>query len=173
MPLSISLTEDDFLTALRSFLLAILPNGTEIFQAQNNRVPEPIGPNFIMMTPANRNRLATNEETWDFTSDTSDAIDAKQSTQFMVQLDLHGPTGSDYAQTVSTVTRSSYGCAAFEGTGIQPLFATDGNQMPFKNAENQWENRWTMNIALQGNPIVSTPQDFAASLSVTILGVPA
>lgn len=46
--------------ALRAFLLAVLPAGTDVQQSQANRVAEPIGPNFVLMTPIRRERLATN-----------------------------------------------------------------------------------------------------------------
>ncbi|RVT95249.1 hypothetical protein EOD42_16830 [Rhodovarius crocodyli] len=61
MPTTISLTETQILTVLRSFLLAVLPSGTEVVRGQTNRVPEPIGPDFVVMTPIMRERLATNE----------------------------------------------------------------------------------------------------------------
>lgn len=48
------------LTALRSFLLAILPTGVEVIQAQDNRVPEPKAADFVTMTPLFQQRLSTN-----------------------------------------------------------------------------------------------------------------
>ncbi|PVX61237.1 phage neck terminator protein [Paraburkholderia unamae] len=58
--MALSLTEAQTLTALRSFLLAIMPAGMEIVRGLDNRVPEPVGPDFITMTPILRDRLATN-----------------------------------------------------------------------------------------------------------------
>jgi len=60
MPTDISLTETQILTVLRSFLLAVLPPRTEVVRGQTNRVPEPAGENFVVMTPILRERLATN-----------------------------------------------------------------------------------------------------------------
>ncbi|MGZ2484275.1 hypothetical protein ACVITL_002798 [Rhizobium pisi] len=57
-------TQSNILTALRSFLLAVLPAGTEVVQGQENRVPEPIGDDFVIMTPFLQNRLATNIDTY-------------------------------------------------------------------------------------------------------------
>ena len=50
-------------TVLRGFLLSILPAGTEVIQAQDNRVPEPAG-DFVTMTVMRRGRLATNVDTY-------------------------------------------------------------------------------------------------------------
>lgn len=44
-------------TCLRGFLIGILPSGTEVVQAQDNRVPEPQSNNFVVMTPTRRQRL--------------------------------------------------------------------------------------------------------------------
>jgi hypothetical protein len=58
--LPISLTEVQTFTALRSFLQAVLPGTTEVIRAQNNRVPEPHGTDFVIMTPLLKERLETN-----------------------------------------------------------------------------------------------------------------
>lgn len=48
------------LTALRNFLISVLPTGTDVILAQVNRVPEPTSANFCVMTPISRARLGTN-----------------------------------------------------------------------------------------------------------------
>lgn len=168
MPPSVTITEDAILTALRSFLLSCVPAGVEVIQAQDNRVAEPRGANFIVMTPTLRQRMSTNKAEWPAGEPDADAIDRGHSTAITVQLDIHGPAGSDYAQIIATLFRDGYGCDMMDGTGIAPLYATDGMQMPFLNAERQYENRWTMKVTLGGSPIVSTPQEFAATLAATL-----
>lgn len=164
--------ENAFFVAIRAWLLSVLPDGVEVFQAQENRVPEPVGPDFVMMTMRSRSRQATNVETWDPQAVDPVAVEALQSTRVVMQLDLHGRTGSDFAQTISTLWRSDFACRALAGSGIQPLYADDGNQIPFVNGEKQYENRWVMDIAFQASPVVLAPQDFAAILSVELQGVP-
>lgn len=60
MSVSLSITESNILTALRSFLLGVLPAGIEVIRGQGNRVPEPPGANYVVMTPILRDRLSTN-----------------------------------------------------------------------------------------------------------------
>lgn len=60
MSITLSLTESQAFTALRSFLLAVLPSGIEVLRSQVNQVPEPQGPDFVMMTALSRERLETN-----------------------------------------------------------------------------------------------------------------
>lgn len=53
-------TDDDALTALRKFLLGVLPAGVEVVEGQDNRVPEPKAADFVVMTMVRYQRLATN-----------------------------------------------------------------------------------------------------------------
>lgn len=109
MPAVISLTEDQAFTALRAFLLSVLPVGVEVVQAQDNRVPEPAAGDFVLMTPLRQERLSYNETTY-------------QDNVF---------TGS-ITGTVLTVTA----VAQSEGAGIQPgMLLTDGT-WPFTIAAN-------------------------------------
>lgn len=48
------------ITQLGKFLKAVLPDGVEVIQAQVNRVPEPAGKEFVVMTPLRQDRLRTN-----------------------------------------------------------------------------------------------------------------
>ena len=57
---TVSISESNILAALRSFLLGVLPTGTEVVRGEANRVAEPAGANFVVMTPILRSRLATN-----------------------------------------------------------------------------------------------------------------
>lgn len=56
--------QDDVLIALRDFLLLVLPDGVEVIAALINRVPEPEGDDFVVMTPIRYMRLATNFDAW-------------------------------------------------------------------------------------------------------------
>lgn len=55
----LSATEDQLFEDLRAFLLGILPGEIEVFQGQDNRVPEPKADDFVVMTPTWRGPLAT------------------------------------------------------------------------------------------------------------------
>lgn len=169
MPATLSQTEDAIMEAVRTFLLSVLPTPSPpVVQAQANRVPEPKAANYIVMTPMSRLRLATNVETWDFADTDPATIVAKHSTEFKVQLDIHGELGSDWAQIIATVIQGDY---AFENMpeGVKPLYATDGHQIPFLNGEHQYESRWAVTLAFQVAPIVSTAMQFAATLTPTFI----
>lgn len=65
MNIQISITQSQTLAAVRAFLLGALPAGIEVVRGQDNRVPEPTGPDFVVMTPTLRGRLSTNVDEYD------------------------------------------------------------------------------------------------------------
>jgi|SRR5579862_4606055 len=172
MPAALSLTEKQTLTALRTVLLGILPDGLPIIRTEVNRVPEPAAPDFVLLTPISRIRLATNIDTWTDAPEAAPPIGTRDSlakTEVVVQIDVHGPASADNAQTIATLLRDEYATIEFARTGVevQPLYAEDPRQSPFENGEQQTEWRWTIDVHLQANPVVTTPQDFADVVEVT------
>lgn len=172
MPATISLTERQTLSALRTVLRGILPSGTPVIRGEVNRVPEPRENDFVVYWPILRTRLSTNVTTFDDEPLHAPPIGLRNDlgpTQVTVQCDVHGPNSPDNAQMIATLIRSEYGCQAFTATGydVQPLYADDPRQSPFDNAEQQLEWRWSVDVVLQANPVVSTPQDFADQAHVT------
>lgn len=56
-------TSDQIFTAIRAVLLKMVIAGTEVIQAQVNRVPETNAADFVLMTPIETPRLGTNYDT--------------------------------------------------------------------------------------------------------------
>ncbi len=294
MTIAVSITETNVFTALRSFLLSVLPAGMDVIRAQVNRVPEPSGPDFVLMNSTMRLRLATNidsyadalfrgviqgstmivteamygalqvgsylfmenlpsgttvsaflngatggvgaytitpafpgvnltdqfgnqltdqagnyiiEDTLPLGAEFSMLTDQLgnpltdqygniltsvpvtkisapiaagnilflQKTQFSMQLDVHGPNSGDNAQAITTMLRDDYAVQQFatSGLAITPLYADDPRQIPFINAEQQYENRWVIEAMLQVDPVITIPQQFADQLNVMLINVAA
>jgi hypothetical protein len=161
-------TESEVLAAVRRLLLEMVP-GVEIVRGQDNRVAEPVGPDFIVMWALHGRRLATNEDTWDWSDPSPKTIDARRPTQMSIQLDIHGPSSWNIAMIISTLWRDDYAVSRLDPSICTPLYASDGQQMPFIGGEKQYENRWTMTLELQVNPVISTGMDFADTLDVTFM----
>jgi len=238
LSVSLTFTEYQVFAAVTTFLQAILPVGTEIVLAQDNRVPEPRGLDWIEMTPILRRRLNTNISTYrdcafvgsvsgdvltvsevlfgfvsvgaplygtnvpngtTILSQTSNAggpngnigtyaiscapplpiisrtmyagiATKQQSTMVTVQLDVHGPRSADNTQIISTLFRDDYGVTLLSDTqlAVAPLYTSEARQSPFINAEAQYENRWTIDLHLQANMLVITPQQFFEKVSVAL-----
>jgi hypothetical protein len=96
-------------------------------------------------------------------------------TQFDIQLDIHGPASAQTAAIVSTLFRDEYATQYFDDNGIDahPLYTSEPRQMPFINAEAQYEERWTLDVSLQVNQVVQVPQQFADKLAADLISVDA
>ena len=234
-------TESYEFTALRSFLLGILPSGVDIIQGQVNRVAQPSSPDYIVYWPLRQSRLSTNiVETYDnqfmgsisgstlvvaepvlFSSPlssgmlltdgsvgaiaantvlgdqvsgsaggtgtylvspaqnlTAEMVYAGQRTDltptdYVVQCDVHGPNGADNARRIEGLFRSEYATQTFTDNdpteSVVPLYCDEIKQVPFINDSRQYENRYTLDLHLQINPVVGTPQDFTTEIDVTAI----
>lgn len=90
-------------------------------------------------------------------------------TQLTIQIDIHGPNSGDNAKIIEGLFRSDYAFDIIESGNfaIAPLYSSDARQVPFINAEQQYEYRWSLDLELQIDPIISTPEQFADKLTTT------
>lgn len=90
-----------------------------------------------------------------------------------VQLDVHGPGGSDNTVVITTLFRDSYGIEQFKATGfdVAPLYTSEPRQLPFLNGEQQIEQRWIIDAVLQCNPVVTVPLQYADALTIELVEV--
>jgi hypothetical protein len=107
------------------------------------------------------------------------AIGLLQLAVVTVQLDFHSGTNgsasaaSDMAQTVSTVLRDEQGVNFFATlapplNGVVPLYADDPRYMPFINDAEQYEWRWVLEARFEADQLVSLPQQFFDSATITV-----
>lgn len=94
-------------------------------------------------------------------------------TEITVQLDVHGPNGGDNAQVIMALMRDPYAVKFFEDNGdaAVPLYSEDPRQMPFTNEQQQYEDRWVVEVCLQTNERLLVPQQFGATVSVDLVSV--
>lgn len=170
MTIDVEPLETAALTALRAFLLDILPDGTEVIRGQVNRVASPKSPVFVVMTPLNRVRLGTNGDTWDETADAPTDISSEMPAQLQVQLDVHGIGSADVCQLILQVLRDGFACDFMTDNNypVVPQYATDPRQTAFIDGENQYEDRWVMVAVLSIVSTVSLPQQFANQIDTGI-----
>jgi hypothetical protein len=168
LALSPSVTQTQIQTLLRAYLLGILPSGIEVVIGQENRVSEPDADNFVIMWPTLRKRLATTLVTW---NRTDPLLTSTESVRVDIQLDFHGADSTDNAQVFAALFWSPYATQFYAGSGMQPNYCSDGNQAPFINGEQQYEDRWTLTATFDANMSVQTPQQFANEIDPQALPV--
>lgn len=158
-----SIPVDAVIKALGAFLQPFVPGG-QIVRAQANRVAMPPSP-CVVLTELLQVDLSTPV----VGNDPANAqIDITSPTRIDIQIDFYGTLAGDYCKAVKGVWRTFYATSKFPAN-IQPLYCSDGRQMPLITAEQQYESRWTLTASLQYNPTVIVPQDYATALAVNIL----
>lgn len=103
----------------------------------------------------------------------SGAMQLMQATEAVYQIDVHGPHSADNSQIITTIMRSEFGVKEISASGVTPLFADEPRQVPFLNAEQQYEDRWEVDLHFQINPALLVPQEFADQVKVARVPVDA
>lgn len=179
-----SVTASQLFTALRAWLLTVVPAGTPVVQAFDNDVPsprvqDPANPggtlplNYVILRTTGRERLATEQSTYqDGGHNGTDTFRTLAvSTQWTAQVDFYGPGAEDLAQVAADLFRSEPACAFFGSAlaGLAPLYEEDPVQIPLVDGEHQWERRMVLGLHFNYTPSVQVPQDFAATLTPTVI----
>lgn len=96
-----------------------------------------------------------------------------QRAQVVYQIDVHGPNGGDTSNAIATLFRDDYAVQVFAALGypVTPLYAGDPKQIPFINGEQQYEDRWTLDIAMEALIKLDVPQQFADQINATLTEV--
>lgn len=160
-----SLTGSGIDTALRAFLLAVSPAGTEAVKGFGNLVPMPKSASLVVFTPLNRQQMAQTVHDYAPDDDTQDVI---RSTAFNYLLDVYGPAAADTAQVITTLLRDAWGCDFLASRGVAPLYTEDPSLMPLVTGEAQYVQRWMVRCALHANVAVTVPAEFADTVITTL-----
>ena len=144
-------------------------DSTQVVQGYANRVAMPLG-GFVEMHITRSARLSTNVDGWDTTNSNPTSATQTQAVQLALQLSLYGPASGDWAAIMSTLLRDAVACDALAPV-CQPLYSDDPIRAPLTDAEQQYEDKWVVTAQLQYNPTVSTAQQFANTLDVTLINV--
>ncbi len=168
MSATISISQDDVMTALRSFIIGLVA-GIEVVQGLPNGVAMPVNP-FIQMTPLFWNRIATNSTVYDDVGALTGTQDSEAHIEWVVQIDCYGPLGNDWSVILTTMFRDEYGVTAL-GPDVTPLYADDAKQLPIVDGEENFEQRWMITAHLQYNPVVAIPMEFFDGVDITLINV--
>lgn len=139
-------------------------------QAQANGVPMPKGP-FCILTPLRFTRLSTTRNLHQDTgSPATSTMGYTEVRQADIQVDIYGQGAGDRAIALETTFSSSYAYNRIKAINakVAPLYSTAAIQAPMVDAEQQWQERWTLTVSLQVHIVVSFPQDYFDSAEFTL-----
>lgn len=155
--------------ALFQAIVGIDPNTAQLVplvQGQSNRTPMPTVP-FMLMQAFRAGRVRTNVDTW---APITQLQSSEQGTKVKVQLDCYGPDAETWVTMVSTLWRDFYACDQLAPT-CAPLYSEDPFQGALIDGEEQYEERWTVELYLQYNPVTTVAQQSANALAATVINV--
>lgn len=145
-----SITVDQVIDAVGNFIG--LFTTAPIIRGNVNRVPMPNG-DFIVLTevvsiPINKPIEVYGESTGTLT----------EHTRIDVQMDFYGWDLGDKAKAIHGSFRTIWSVDNLPNW-LSPLYCSDLRKAPIVDAEEQYEQRWTMTGTFQYNPDVIVPQD--------------
>ena len=163
MSVTIDIIDQDVFKALVVFFNTFLPAGTEVVQAQDNRVSMPKG-GFVAMNNIGMDRLSFNVDSYDPIAQGKNMLTP---TKIDMQLDFYGPIAQEWCMKTVSLFRDEYATDIFP-LNIQPLYADDPVQIPLIDGEAQYEQRWRLAGSLQYNPILSTSQQSMLAVDIAL-----
>lgn len=166
MTATVDYTIDNLIDTLADFIEPLC--GT-CQQAQADRVPMLKG-QFCIITPLRFIRLSTTQSSKHDTGlPSTSTMSYTEVRRADLQVDLYGDGAGDRANILETVFRSGHAWEAIQAmdTRLAPLYSSDAIQAPMINAENQWQERYTLTLSLQADITVTLPQDYFDTVEFT------
>jgi hypothetical protein len=96
---------------------------------------------------------------------------ATESVQMAIQVDVYGPNSGNFVQSLSAMFRDGLAVDHLAAISpvISPLYADEPRQLAFSDGEQQYENRWSIDVELQIDQTITVPQQFADTLKVNVV----
>ncbi|ATI11818.1 Hypothetical protein APO_2017 [Acetobacter pomorum DM001] len=160
--------EETVFAALRTFLTEVLPAGTTVLQARQNRTPPPRGM-LVLMAPLHRQPIGTGSTRYGAQSCT-----LLRQEQLATQISLFGTDAADAAQTLLTLWRDAWSTTFFTNLVAQqqdmpriaPLYADNAECLPYINAQQQYEPHWQLTLHSQLTFSITLPAATATTATV-------
>jgi hypothetical protein len=169
MPYTITPQQADIYTAVRAFLIAI--TGGTVVKGIPNRVAMPqASPGWITTTLIRRRRLNYNIDTWDETLDDPTSWSSETHYEVVMQLDIVGVNAFDWCGMIETLWFDDIGVQALLPT-CAPLYTNPSHMAPLEDSEDQYEERWILEVVLQYNPVTTTPLQTADEAVLNVINV--
>lgn len=169
MRVQISITESQLVDDLVIFFKTLVDG--EVIRGLPDQLPAPMR-ECIVITPMAALGLSLPLMTYADPSPESGARTITQATQWSARVDSYGEQAQDRALTLAMALRSQHGCDFLKELGhAQPLYSGEITHLPVDSADHPRFERWSFDTALQFNPSITVPQQFADQLHVGLIEV--
>jgi hypothetical protein len=149
---------------------AVLGTGVPVYRGVVNRVAAPLPQSgFVILTPIYQQRLQWNIDTASASPALTQQMQAAY--QLDVQADIYGSGGwtGTWASMLIAVWNDEFACNLMQNS--QPLYVLDSRMIPLTDSEQQYEERWSLTLAAQYNPVVTPAQLYADAITGTLVSV--
>lgn len=161
------LSANDIIDAVSEY---IEPIAGRCQRSQANGVPMPKG-EFCILTVLGLDKLSVTKEVNQDTGDPATSrIGYTDVKQVRIQLDIYGDDSEDRANAIYTTFPSSYAYDKIKSINekVAPLSADRPFNAAMIDAEQQWQDRWTMTLHVQAHITVSFPMGYYDKVELTI-----
>jgi hypothetical protein len=145
-----------------------MPADWKAVRGQVNDTPQPKPP-VLIMWPIMLAQYTTTRMSLD---GVANKMEYEMPQRLEIQLDFYGFEAGNQAAIAMTLFRSM-ATEGFFPEGVAPLYCTDARQFPLTTGEKQYEDRWSLTLALQYNkPVLVSQESFNSPGDLTIIPVP-
>lgn len=142
-----------------------IPNN--ILAGYNNRVQLPADNDYIVFTVLNPFRTGTPIERTTATP-LQGTVTSYQHFRLPVQIDFYGANSFDRANDIINLSRTSTLCDFFKQYNIQPIAADDAQNLTGISGEQEYVERWMVQLEVEYTDVYSTKQDVFEEVSLNI-----
>jgi hypothetical protein len=173
-------TQSNVQAALRSFLVSVLPavgpdgNPVDVIAAQQNRIPEPRGTSFVIMTPMRAERIETNVDSYqdaNFTGSITGTV------MTITAVDPRFPNGTIRVGSAISgvgVAAGTTVAAVLTGTGqigtytVAPSQTISARALSAGGQQIQQAQKWWFQLDFHGDPARDISGDMATVVSTLL-----
>lgn len=162
---TINITDREIIKVLRPYFM-------ELLGAENNQViaglqnGSPLPENAVVLFPIHEQDLDKGVDYFDKESGEAFVLN---SVKMRLQVDLYGSDAHMRARKIANVWRDMYTTERF--SVLQPLYADGVRFMQFINEKSQFEKRYTIELYLQYNTVVTYDIDYVTEFELSLFNL--
>lgn len=166
MAVTLNWTADQLFAVVKPYFETLL--SVPVVRGQGNRVPLPagLGADFVIITPLFQSMLAQPVSAYDDLT-----VRVSVGMQWNLQFDFVGPNSQALSAIAMVPWRTPWGCDQI--TGISPLYTGDAIQSPLIGGEDQFEEKWRVDAAIEYVAMMTLEQQSALTLEIGLKSVDA
>lgn len=160
----INVTDREIMKVLLPYFHDLLDAKGQVVVGLQNNVPLPL--NAIVLFPISEENIDKGVDYFDKEKGEAYVLN---SVKMRLQVDFYGEKAHERARKLSNVWRDFYTTEKF--SILQPLYSEGVRFMQFINEKSQYEKRYSVDLFLQYNTVVTYNEDFVTSYELSLFNL--